>query len=243
MPTLATIRSRVQIKLNDTDAPKGSLDVIQYDHAIADAAIVLGAQIPEPHLYLPLAFTISAGAETFTLPTAAQTGYVSLTQYAGEIRIRLTNRKHFLVRKSLVQLDALREYWAQPVTGAWPEYFALFEEMDNDMQGRCWPGAATAEPCDLFVVLAPDDLRDAADLDAANVRFGRYGSAALVFHASAILAASLPAEELSKRKINPGVIPLWQKEAARAMYADEMRRGATEASPPGSDHPVAAGVN
>lgn len=223
MPTLAAVRARVQVKLNDTDGKNGSLDTLQVDHAIADACLSLGSQIEAPHVYLSSAFTISAGASTFTLPTAAQTGYASLTQYAGDVRIRLTNRLHFLTKKTVEEIDSLREYNSTTTQG-YPECFCLWEEMDNDMQGRCWPNAGVAEPCDLFVSLVPDDLRDANDMDAANVRFSRYGSTALVYYTSALLAAAMSAEDLGKRRLNPNVVQLWRREGDVLLYQDAVRK-------------------
>jgi hypothetical protein len=219
----------VQVKLNDTDSRRGSLGVVQVDHAIADACLSLGSQLPAPHLYLASALTIAAAADTFVLPTAAQSGYVSLTQYAGDIRIRLVgNRNTFLTKRTVEELDALREGAPTSYQGR-PSDFALWEEMDDDVQGRCYPRAKEAEPCDLFVSLVPDDIRDAADVEAANVRFSRYGATALVFHTAALIIAQLPKEELALRKLNPNVASLWIKEAAVLLYNDEVRRHNNEA--------------
>lgn len=229
MPTLATVRARVQVKLNDTDAKNGTFDTVQVDHALADACLALGSQIRPPEAYLPSAFTIGAQTDSFALPTAAVSGYVSLSQYAGDLRIRLTNRKHFLSKRTLEEVDALREFNSTSVQG-WPEVFALWEEKDQTMQGRCWPATAVAEPCDLFVSLVADDLRDAVDMDAANVRFSRYGTTALVFHASAILAASMSAEDLQKRRLNPNVATLWLKQAGVLLYQEEVRRNNAESN-------------
>ena len=223
MPTLANIRSRVQVRLNDTDSRRGSFDVVQIDHAIADACLRVGGQIPAPHVYLSSGLTIAAG-DTFTLPTAAQTGYVSLTQYAGDIRIRLRSNNQFLIKNTVEELDAWRNGLSSTAVSGIPERFALWEEMDNDMQGRCWPPAAAAEACDLFVSLVPDDLRDAADMDVANVRFDRYGATALVFHAAAALVAQMDAEQLRARRLNPNVAELWRREASVLLYQAEVRR-------------------
>lgn len=232
MPTLATVRSRVQIRINDTDAKRGTLDTVLIDHAIADAALVLGGQIEAPHLYIASAFTITGGGDTFTLPTPANSGYASLTQYAGDVRIRLRARGYFLQKRTVEELDALRDFLVPgppPLLGV-PSDFCLWEEMDNDLQGRCWPGAGTSEVCDLFVGLVPDDLRDATDMDAANVRFSRYGVTALVLHTAAILVAAMSAEDLQKRRLNPAVAPLWEREAKTALYTEAMRRNNSESS-------------
>jgi len=227
MPTLANIRARVQVRLNDTDSPRGSFDVVQTDHAIADACLALGAAIQAPEVYLASALTIAAG-DTFTLPTAAQTGYVSLSQYAGDIRIRLRSVNRFLIKRTVEELDALREGRASTPASGIPTDFALWQEMDDDVQGRCWLPAASAEVCDLFVSLVPDDIRDAADMDAANIRFSRYGATALVYHASALLVAQMDAESLKARKLNPNVAQLWLKEAQTLLYREEVRKNNNE---------------
>ncbi len=229
MPTLANIRSRVQVKIRDTDSRKGTFGVVAIDHAIADACLSLGSQIPAPHVYLSSGLTIAAG-ETFTLPTAAQTGYVSLTQYAGDIRIRLRSNSLFLIRNTVEELDAWREGLAAGQVSGVPERFCLWQEMDDEAQGRCWPPAATSEACDLFVSLVPDDLRDhATDMDAVNVRFSRYGSAALVFHTAALLVKQMSAEDVKLRNLNPAVAEDWELEARVLLYQEEVRKHNNEA--------------
>jgi len=227
MPTLAAIRARVMVKAHDTDNRKGSLGIVRTDHAIADACLQLGSQIPSPEAYLPSAFTISAG-DTFALPTAAQTGYVSTTQYAGDIRIRLRSNNMFLTKRTVEELDAFREGQTSTSAPGVPSNYCLWEEMDNEVQGRCWPAAAASQACDLFVSLVPDDLRDASDMDAANVRFSRYGATALVFHAAALLVAELPQDELALRKLNGSVAKLWLDQARVLLYEEEVRKNNNE---------------
>jgi len=226
MPTLANIRSRVQVRIGDDDNRKGSFGIVKIDHAIADAAIALGASLPAPEVYLSSALTIAAG-DTFTLPTAAQTGFVSLTQYAGDIRIRLRSNNIFLVKITTEEMDA-RKNGRASAPGSVPEVFSLWEEMDNDVQGRCDPPAKAAEVCDLFVSLQPDDIRDADDMDAANVRFSRLGSLSLVAYTSALLVAQMDEEDMKLRRLNPGIVTLWLKEAADAIYREEVRRNNEE---------------
>lgn len=226
MSTLAVVREKIQAKLNDTDDKAGSLDTVQYDHAIADVYTTVGAILPLPHLYISGAFTIAANTDTFSLPTAAYTGYLSATQYGGDIRIRLVNRRYFLEKRTVEELDAERD-WTQPTQFAWPRRFALWEENTQKVQGRVFPGSAADEPCDLYVSLVADDLRAAADMDAANVRLSRYGETALVYHAAALLAAAMTPKDLDLRRLSPSVIGLWFKEAARLLYKEECRQADT----------------
>jgi hypothetical protein len=133
-----------------------------------------------------------------------------------------------MTQRSVEELNALREGAPSTSGASVPTDFCLWEEADNAMKGRCWPPAAAGEACDLYVSLVPDDLRDAADMDAANVRFSRYGATALVFHAAAILLAQLPQEELKRRNLNPSVAPLWLRQAEKLIYQEAVRRNNTE---------------
>jgi len=233
MPTLATIRGRVAIKINDADAKHASFDPLRLDHAIADAHIALSAMIPPPHLYVTNAFTMAANSDTFTLPTAANAGYVSFTQYAGEVKIRLVSDGRWLRKVSRSEIDALYDGVTQTTGAGRPRRFALWQEMDDDVQGRVHPRCGPAETCDLYVALTADDIRDAADLDAANVRFGRYGSTALVYHAAALLVGEMDDESLKLRRLNSGVVNLWIQQAQSLLQHESFRKTAVESRGPG----------
>lgn len=222
MSTLAVVRGRVRVKLNDADAREGELDIVEVDHAIADACIEIGAGLLMPHVYLTSALTIAANADTFTLPTAAQTGYASLTQYGQNVRVWLQARNYYLTKRTPLELDAMRSTTTTATVDI-PTDFCLWPEMDNDMQARCYPRSREAEACDLFVSLVPDDLRDAADMDAANVRFSRLGETALVYHAAAMLAGAMTDEDLKARRLSQRTIASWGKRSERLCYLEEVR--------------------
>lgn len=222
--TLAVLRARVSSEINDADAKHGTFDGPQLDQKIANAYLALQSWLPPPHLYITSAFTIAAAGDTFTLPVAANANYVSGTQYAGDIRIRLTNRPMYgnLHRSTVEEIDALRNLPSPSLS--WPQRYCLWEQNEQTVQGRCWPPASVAEPCDLFVSLVADDLRDAADMDAANVRFSRYGATALVYRAAALCVAAMDEESLKLRRLSPGVAREWLAMSERIAYKEAARR-------------------
>lgn len=222
--TLASLRARVQTEIHDTDAKHGSLDTSQLDHIIANAYLALQSWLPPPQLNIPSAFTIAVG-DTFALPTVANTNYVSLSQYAGDVRIRLTNRPMYgnLRKCTVEEIDRLRNVPSVTQQG-WPHSYCLWEQNEQTVQGRCWPAASVAEPCDLFVSLVADDLRDAADMDLANVRFSRYGATALVYKASALAVASMDGEALKLRRLNPNIASEWNAMSERIAWKEAARR-------------------
>lgn len=223
--TLASLRARVATEIHDTDSKHGTFDGPQLDQIIANAYLALSAWLPPPHLYVTSAFTIAANQDLFTLPTAANaTNFVSLTQYAGDIRIRLTNRPMYgnLQRSTVEEIDNLRNLPSPSLS--WPARYCLWEQNEQTVQGRCWPPASVNEPCDLFISLVADDLRDAADMDAANVRFSRYGATALVYRAAALCVQSMDAQALELRRLNPAIASTWMQMSERIAYKEAARR-------------------
>jgi len=221
--TLEVMRSRVRVKLNEMDARRVARDVVEIDGAISDAYILLGSRIPAPRLYTPNAFTIAANANTFRLPASG-------AEYAGDVRIQLVSDQRFIVKMTREEIESLRDGDIATVGIDRPRFFSLYEESDQDVQGDCWPRSKDAELCNLFAALVVSDLRDATDMDAANITFSRYGSTALVFYAAASLVAGMTADDLALRRLNPNIAALWLKDADRLLYAEEVRRHAAEDS-------------
>lgn len=215
--TLAVARNRVRVKLNEMDQRRASTGVVAIDNAIADAYISLGSRIPAPHASTASAFTIAANAQTFVLPASG-------AEYAGDVRIQLVSNGMFLVKISRDELESFRNGITSTTGTGKPSHFSLYEESDQELQGECWPRSKDAEACNLFASLTVTDLRDAAAMDVASITFSRYGSTALVYYASALLAAGMNDEDLKLRRLNPNVATLWKADAERLLYEEEVRR-------------------
>lgn len=222
MAELSVVRARVREHTRGVDSRHTSRDIVEYDNAIAEAYMALQSQIPAATLHTAAAFTISADADTFTLPTS------SGEEYAGEVSIQLVSDRSFLRKVTLDEIDAMRAGNTQSVGTGRPMFFALWEEADQDVQGRCFPRSKDAESCDLYRALVADDLRDAANMDVANIRFSRYGTSALVLYASAIVVEGLTPDDAAARKINREITRGWRDAANRLLYTDAVRRHALE---------------
>jgi len=229
---LGYIRDRIRVRLRDQDDKFPTYSGVEVDIAIADAYLALQAQLPAPHLYTASAFTISAGGDTFTLPaTVTQwTGNDGGAEYAGDVRIRLQSTGLFLIPMTVGEIDAYRN--GTPDASIHlnrPYSFCLWEEKDQDVQGRCYPGAQAAEACDLFRTLSADDLRDFVgagtdDMDDVEVQFSRIAGQALVAYVAADLLERMPESELEKRRMSSAVIPSWRREAGKLLWQEGARQ-------------------
>lgn len=215
--TLPSVRTRVRIKVRDSDNRNPSFSIIEVDQAIRDAYIALQSQLPPASVYSASAFTIAGGGDTFALPTSTGT-----IEYHGKTRIRLRSNGQFLRERTVEEIDAMRNGQTTTGTGV-PTDFALWEENDQEVQGRCYPGAKSAEVCDLFYTLVADDF-DLTAIDSSNIRFSRYGIDALVYRASAELVMTLTEEDLKLRKLNANAANFWLKESERILYREAMRQ-------------------
>ena len=224
--TLAAIKGRVQGRLRDNVAKGSTFGTVEYDQAICDAYLYVQSRLPAAAFLNTTGLTIAAGGDTFTLPTTiTQYGTAS---YAGRVVIQLQNTpRTFLHRCTREELDAMRN-GSPSVFLAIPTHFCLWEEKDQTVKGRCFPGAQAAQPCDLFVKLSADDLRDyvgsgSSTLENVSVNLSRVGAQALVYHAAAEMLLAMPADEAKRRGINPNVGMAWQKQSLVMLY-DEARR-------------------
>lgn len=221
--TVANIRSRVRAKLRDNDT-RNDLDVVEIDQQIAESYLENAARLPAPEYYTANAFTIAANAETFSLPTTLLTGRISPLQYRGPVRIQLASDATFLTRVSRDEMDSLRSGETVTVGRARPSRFLVFEGQDQEQSGYCWPRSKDAEVCNLWRSLVGDDIRDAtSDVDQAAIFFSRTGSAGLVLHVAARLAAAMTPERLAARGLNASVVSLWLKDADAAFRRDAGR--------------------
>lgn len=222
--TFVKLRGRVRQRLHSLDGRIANPDSVALDMALCDAYIALQADLPAPTLYTASGLTISAGTDLFTLPvTITSSGFGTGTvEYAGQVDIQLQSNGQWLERKTQNELLS----WitnAGTLLGV-PTIFALYQDGSQTVRGRCYPGAKTAQVCNIYTTIAADDLRDyvgtggTEGLDTATAPLSRKAAAALVARASANLVARMDEAALKSRGINPNVAKLWMDEANDLAY-------------------------
>jgi hypothetical protein len=225
---LSRLRDRVNGRIRNFDfrgneAGPAYSDV-EVDQELCSEYLAIQSMLPAAKLYTASAFTISAGSETFTLPTTVTqwTGNDGGAEYRSGIRIQLVSTGGFLNQVSLNDLNTYRNF--QPtVSGGIPYIFALYEESDQDVQGICHPLAKDAQACNLFRNLEADDLRDfvgsgAQFMDDVEVQMSRVEALALELRASAGLVAKMSSADLDARRLNPNAVNLWINESAGLIH-------------------------
>jgi hypothetical protein len=227
--TFAKIRDRVIGRIRDTDPQASTFAPPEIDQAIAENYLMISSRFPSHEAYTSSAFTISAGGDTFNLPTTV-TSYDG-AEYGGDIRIQLVSNRRFLNKCTVEEIDALRNL-APTTFLSIPYKFCIWEEKDQTVQGRCFPGALTNEVCNLFRSLQADDIRDftATNLDTASILFSRVAADALVLYVSADLLGRMGGEDLDRRKLNPKAAELWIRDAERMIYTETARRNSIDDS-------------
>lgn len=231
---LRRIRDRIRGNLRDYNLAHPVRDPVEVDQAICDAYLELGSRLPAPELLTTSGLTISAGADTFQLPSTVTqwTANDGGAEYASLVRIRLRSTGQFLSKLNVEEIDAFRN-GQSAVLPSIPQFFALWEDKTQGAQGRCYPGAAAAEVCDLFVRLNLDDLRDfigtgSDDMDDVKLQFSRLAADALVYQASGWLLASIPNPDADALGIDKSIAPVWLKAAASLAYGEALRRNNLE---------------
>lgn len=215
-----TIRSRVRGRLKLTDLRNPVFDTVEIDEEIASQCLAIGADLPPLTVYQASGLTISANSNTFRLPTTV-TGYTGndgVAEYRGGVRIQLVSTGRFLVEVSNAQLDSyLNGSGSIPYNR--PEQFALYTEKGTgDVEGRTWPGASSAEACNLYLDIAADDVRDyvgsgSDDMDDVQVQFPRTAALALELRVAADLLL-----RMKEPTINPAVAEKWAAESRGLLY-------------------------
>lgn len=223
--TLAALRTRVRARLKDTDMRRPLMSVIEYDQALADAYTNVQSRLPAAHIYTGSAFTIAINSETFTLPTASN------AQYRGDVRLQLVSNGHFLYKKTVEELNAYQqgEYGPALLIGVThPWVYALWEGVSQVVNGICWPRTLQAEAVNMYYTLSAQDLRNAADMDAAVVDLSEQGITGLTYFAAAMLAAGMPPEDLVARRLSKDVAAVWMSESDRVLKREEARHSDIE---------------
>ncbi len=229
--TVGGLRFRVREKLRETDGRRAAFDPIEIDQAIADCYLEHMAHLKPPSLYTANAFTIAADANTFSLPVTVPAGYISVPEYAGDIRIQLASTGQFLHQRSREQLEAIADGDISTTGGQAPSEYALYEDIAQVVQGLCWPRSRSAELCHLFRTMVADDLREhATDMEAATIGMSRFGILGLVFQTSAELAERMTDEDRALRRLSDKVVASYYKRAGTMLYLEEARQHRVEAS-------------
>jgi hypothetical protein len=226
--TLLVIRNRVRERLKDGHVRESALDPVHIDNAIADSYIELGAWLKAPYVYAANAGTIAAGAEDFDLPTTAV--LVSTVEHGGDIRIQLASDGLYLQKMTREEIERLRAGNTSASGGGKPYAWAPYEDASTVVKCVCYPRSTAAEAYNLYRDLAPDDLRDAADIEAANIYFSRQGLAALVGYTAACLLDEMTDEDLSARRLGRGASKTWRESAMRTLYLEHDRQNQVAAS-------------
>lgn len=231
---LRRIASRVAVKMNATDSRHTVLDRVRIDQELCEAYIELQAFLPAPTLYTASAFTISVNADTFTLPSTVTqwTANDGGAEYAGEIRIRMQQAGYYRFLKKITndEMDAFKDALpSNPVLIGIPAYFSLYEGKDQAGNGRVYPGAQVAQPCDLWASLAADDLRDfigsgSDDLDDVKAQLSRGGVTALIEVTAGRLLAAMDADTAKAFKLDKSVAAEWKDNGWTAAYRDYNRQ-------------------
>jgi hypothetical protein len=204
--------------LNERDMRDSSMGVIRMDQFIRNAYMAIQAQLPLQESVTASAGTISS--DTFTLPTASN------AEYSGLVWIRLRSTGDFLTQLTTEEMTALRTGNATIPT-ARPQYFALYEGSDQVVNGICESIPSAAETYDLHRTMVAGDF-DTTAMDSTSIALGRYGVLALVSQSAAMIAASLTAEDMAKRRLNPSIIPVWFEEARVMTHKEAVRRNDLE---------------
>jgi len=209
----AKVRGRVRARLHETGAHKDPLTAIDIDMAIAESWILMGSFLPSPVFAISSAFTISAGATTFTLPVSvASSGYgTGTTEYDGEVRIQLVSNASFLQKITAREMDAFLSGSTTPPQAV-PDRFALYPDKTQIVQGRCWPAAKVAEACNLWASISAEDLRDyvgtggAEGIDTATVNGSRKAVQALIARSARYLLTTMTPTAAEARGIDKNAL-------------------------------------
>lgn len=211
---LSKVRADVQILLRDIDHTDAWFSPMLYDQMIAMILIRHWARSAMPQLAIANAFSINADG-TFELPTTRE--------YTGLVRIQLAATALFLTPWTTEQMDMARSAVLPTTFTGLPTAFAIYEQRDSKVEGRVWAPPGTATLCNLFIGLAPDDIRTAA-MDTVTVDMSIEGVQSLVMDVAHELASGSTGSKLEARGLSQAILPKWQSESYRLRILDNARR-------------------
>lgn len=211
---LAKVRADVQILLRDTDHTDPWFSTAIIDQTIAMVLVRQWASAAQAQLQINSAFSINADG-TFELPTSRE--------YTGLVRIQLVANGLFLVKRPTEWMDIQRSLVLPNTFTGIPVAFSLYPQRDEKIEGRAWPPPGSAYLCNLFVGLAPDDIRTAS-MDTVTVDLSVEGTQALVLDCAHELALGSTPAKLEARGLSQSILPKWEKESYRLRILDNARR-------------------
>src|SRR5262245_33343652 len=109
------------VHLKEIDRRMSTAGLVVIDNAIASSYLVLGSFLPAPKVLTAAAFTISANARTFTLPTTNN------AQYRGEVEIQLVSDGSYLKRMSREEINSFYDGSNSTTGTGRPAWFSLYE--------------------------------------------------------------------------------------------------------------------
>lgn len=211
---LSKVRADCQILLRDIDHTDAWFSPMVYDQTIAMILIRHWASAAMPQLSIANAFSINADG-TFELPTTRE--------YTGLVRIQLVSNFLFLTKWTTEQMDLARSAVLPSTFAGIPWAFSLYEQRDSKVEGRTWPPPGSAALCNLFIGLAPDDIRTAA-MDTVTVDLSVEAVQSLVMDVAHELALGSTPAKLEARGLSQAILPKWQSESYRLRILDNARR-------------------
>jgi hypothetical protein len=195
---------------------------VYVDQEIRDQYLAMQARLPDAYSYTAAAGSITAGSATFTLPST------SSAEYGGDIRIQLVSDNSFLTYRTQDEIQGLRSRIGTAPAGR-PTDFAPYE--DSTQALICWvyPVASQTETYNLFRTLAAVDF-SATDIAGTTLALSREAQEALIFKSAAAIGMAMDDATLATLKINPRVLPQWDKAGEVQIYIEGARRNTLEAT-------------
>ena len=212
--TLPSIRTRVLVKIRQIGTRKQTYSPVEVDQTIRDTYFEIQGDLPPVHAFTASAGTIAAGANTFVLPSTSN------AEYRGAVKLQLVSNNRFLRKLNNEEMDGVWDGQSSNATGI-PHYFALYEEDDQEAQGRCHPRATVTETYNLWRSLVPADF-DLTAVGSTNIRLNRFAASALVFKSAAALVDAMDQDSLKLRRLNAAVAARWDAAAAKLIYRTAM---------------------
>ncbi len=214
--TVALLTDRVLSQINALDGR--NVDIIRVHQQIRNQYLAMQGRLPSYEVYTASAGTITAGAESFTLPTT------SGAEYMGNIRIRLRSMNQDLEKVTATEMDMYRN--GRSTTDGFSRSRCFQPVETTDQSVICWvhPINAATETYDLWRGVAPTDLPAATDIAAWTLFLGDVAQTALVFKVSAALLKAMREPDADLRKLNRETAKDWDSEGERLIYQESARR-------------------
>lgn len=191
--------------------------VVYVDQHIRDQAIALDSRLPSYETYTSNAGTITAGSESFDLPTT------SSAQYGGNLRIRLRSNNTFLNKVTADEMQSFKDGASTSAGYSKSRFYCPVEGVGQTVTVWVWPINASNEAYDLWrsVVIADTTSTDIA---AWTLPFGNEGQLALELYTAGAILQAMSQADAEVRGLDKSVAGVWILEASRQEYEEAARR-------------------